>query len=211
MKILFSTSFVLPFIMVLFFFHPHHAYSAESGSEAFERFKEKRLEKEERELKKKEQCVSRKNEQTAALVAEDWESLMRIAKSYVTNCKGIFDHENIYTEWLSDAHENIVIANNRLGKFKDALVASEACTKAYYDHPGCYVAKAEALIALGRRTEAVKSLDIAERLTLHASERARWDLDHARSELDKEVHTAYISRCGSYIDSIYSMRIELDR
>ena len=34
MKILFSTSFVLPFIIALFFFHHPLAYSAESDSEA---------------------------------------------------------------------------------------------------------------------------------------------------------------------------------
>lgn len=204
MKILFSTSFVLPFIIALFFFHHPLAYSAESDSEAVERIKEKRLEKEERQLKKEEQCISLTNERTAALTAEDWENLDRLARTYVANCKGVFE-----PHWLSGAYENIATANNAQEKFKHALVASDTCVKAYYSSPGCHIEKSRALMALGRKIECGKSLDISERLARHALEGAQRDLNRAYSELYKELYTAKISQNEAYLSLIDSMRSEL--
>lgn len=204
MKTLYSTSFVLLYIIAFFSFITPLAYSEESDSEVAVRIKEKRLEKEERELKKKEKCISLKNEETAALVAKDWGNLDRLARAYTRECKGVFE-----AEWLSGAHENIAIANNAQGKYKNALVASNACAKAYYGSPGCHIQKSRALIALGEKTEAVKSLDISERLARHALEIAQHDLNQAYSELDKELYTSKIYQHNSYLDFIDSMRSEL--
>lgn len=204
MKTLSSNSFALLFIIAFFSFTIPSVYSAESDSEAVERIKEKRLEKKERELKKKEQCISLKNEETAALVAKDWENLDRLARIYVGECKDVFE-----AQWLSGAHENIAIANNAQGKFKYALVASNACVKAYYGSPGCHIQKSRALVALGEKAEAVKSLDISERLARHALEGAQHDLNQAYSELDKELYTSRISQHESYLYLIDAMRSEL--
>lgn len=204
MKFISSHLFVLAIFVALFSFINPSAYSAESDSEAVARVKERRLHKEELELKKKEQCISLKNEETVALVAKDWENLDRIAKSYVGQCKGVFE-----AEWLSVSHESIAIANNAQRKFKYALVASDACTKAYYGNPGCYIQKASALMSLGKKIESGKSIDIAERLAQYALEGARRDISQARSELHKEMYTARISRFESYLYLIDSIRSEL--
>lgn len=204
MKFTSSKLFALAIVAALFSFFTPSAYSGDSDSEAVARIKEKRLDKEELALKKKKQCISLMNEQTAALAAKDWENLDRLAKSYAGQCKGVFE-----AEWLSAAHENIAMANNAERKFKYALVASDACTQAYYGNPGCYIQKASALMSLGKKVESGKSLNIAERLARHALEGARRDLSQARSELDKEMHTAAIFRLESYLNLIDSIRSKL--
>ena len=204
MKIIPSIPFVLFFIIANFPFTIPSAFYAETDSLAVEKIKEKRLEKEERELKKKEQCISLTNEETAALVANDWENLDRLAKAYAVECKGVFD-----AQWLSGAHENIAIANNAQGKFKYALAASDVCAKTYYGNPGCHIQKSRALIALGRKAEAEKSLEISEKLARHALEGAHRDLNQARSELDKELHTSSVARSEGYLNLIESMRTNL--
>jgi hypothetical protein len=131
--------------------------SAEPNNDVADRIKEKQLEKEKLELKKKDQCISRFNEQTSALVAQDWDNLNRLARIYTKDCKNAFNDD-----WLSVSYENIAISNNHNKKYKIALVASNDCIKAGYGNPGCSIQKAEALASLGKKTEALKSLDISD-------------------------------------------------
>jgi hypothetical protein len=204
MKFLSLTTLILFLMITLFSFISPLAYSAESDSEVNAKIKEKQLKKEEWELKRKNECISRRNEETAALVAKDWENLDILARAYVRECKDVFD-----PQWLSRAHENIAIAKNAQGKFKDALVASNECAKAYYGSPGCHIQKSSALIALGKKAEALKSLDISERLAHHGLEGAKRNLNQAYYELDKELYTSIISEHESQLYLIDSMRSEL--
>lgn len=64
-------------------------------------------------------------------------------------------------------------------------------------------------MALGRKIECGKSLDISERLARHALEGAQRDLNRAYSELYKELYTAKISQNEAYLSLIDSMRSEL--
>lgn len=156
------------------------------------------------EVKKIEQCISLTNEQTAALVAEDWENLERLAKDYITKCKEVVSSED-----LSSRVVNIAMANNELGKPRLALAAAETCLKTYYGTPGCHIEKTRALIALGRKDEARKSLDISERITQHALENANRDFERSRFEIEKELHRSSIYLYKSQLFQIGKMRSRL--
>jgi hypothetical protein len=59
------------------------------------------------------------DEQTGAVVAKDWEMLVRLSNEYLLLCKGVAD-----PEYLSVAYELIAKANNMLEKYKPALTAA---------------------------------------------------------------------------------------
>lgn len=185
----YSGSIIAWFIFSFFTFTPSLAYSDETIG---------------KENSIKDRCISLHNEKTAALVADDWENLDRLAREYIKKCKGVFD-----ADWLSGAYENIALANNSRGKFKSALIASESCVKAYYGSPGCHIEKAKALMSIGKISEAKEALDISEKLAGHALEGAQWNFNHARSELDKELYTSYISRYESSLELINYLRTKL--
>ena len=156
------------------------------------------------EVKKKEQCISLKKEQAAALVARDWENLERLAKDYIAKCKEVFSSQD-----LSGCFVDIAIANNELGKPRLALAAAEMCIEIYYGNPGCHIEKTRALIALGRKAEARKSLDISERLTRHALENAKRELESSSSEIEKNLHRSSINHYESALLYIVTMRFTL--
>ena len=146
-------------------------------------------------------CIFLKNEQTAALVAADWENLERLAGGYVDECKGNFEPQD-----LSSAHENIAIANNELGRYNRGLAAAEACIKVHYGNSGCHILKAEALIALVQYTQARKALDISEKLARRALVDAKHDRDRAGSEPYKELYSAKVNLYESQLYRISEMK-----
>ena len=130
-------------------------------------------------------CVEQINEQTAALVANDWPQLDRPAKHYIQSCWGAFDAAD-----LSRAFENIATANFEMLRFLDALEAANSCIKTYYANPGCHLQKVRTLIALDRLVEARDSFRIAERLIKHSLSRNESDLHTARDSLERELYLA---------------------
>jgi tetratricopeptide (TPR) repeat protein len=160
----------------------------------------------EKDIEKLKRCISKRNEMTAAMVARDWQNLERLGNEYLLVCKGGTDPED-----LSVAYAHIAIANNRLEKYRSALTAAESCIKAYYANPGCHIEKSEALIALGRKSEAWKSLEISEKLARHALDTAKQELNDARSELDRKNQTSKIDLYNTQLLLIESIRSELAR
>ena len=79
----------------------------------------------------------------------------------------------------------------------------------YYGNPGCHFQKTRALIALGRKAEARKSLDISERLTRHALENAKRKIERSRFEIEKELHRSSINLYESQLFYIETMRSRL--
>ncbi len=77
-------------------------------------------------IEKAEGCVSQIEQQTAALVAQDWSQLERLARRYIKDCEDVFS-----SEYNSQAHEYLSLALFYLGKFEAALAASETCINTY--------------------------------------------------------------------------------
>ena len=127
--------------------------------------------------------------------------LEHLSNEYVLLCKGVADPED-----LSVAYENIANANNRLERHKAALTAAESCIRTYYANPGCHIEKSDALIAMGRKSEAWKSLEISERLARHALEGAKERLNNAKSDFDRKEAATYIRLYESQLNEIESIR-----
>jgi hypothetical protein len=146
-------------------------------------------------------CISKMSERTAAIAAKDWEMLDRLSNEFLLLCKGVADPGD-----LSVAYENIAMANNQLERHKTALTAAESCIRAYYANPGCHIQKSYVLIAIGRQSEAWKSLEISERLALHALEGAKERLNNARSDFDRKEAATYIRLNEAQLNEIQSIR-----
>lgn len=145
------------------------------------------------------QCTTQINEQTAALVAQDWPQLERLAKRYLQDCKGVFD-----SEAYSGAYENIAIANMKLGNAAVALAASEKCIGVFYANSSCHVQKVQALIKLERLTEAHNELEIAERLVAHL-------IDNNERLLREASHPIYKELYSSKLQNLKAQKAFLDR
>jgi len=149
---------------------------------------------------KKRECITLLEEQTAALTAEDWTHLEKLAKRYLQDCKEVSDSEN-----YSFAHESIAIANIRLNNPAAALEASKTCIDVYYTNVGCHVTKIRALINLQRVSDARASFEIAERLVAHVIEINERDLHETSDPLEKKVYAAkehYLNAQKGLLDSI---------
>ena len=136
----------------------------------------------------KDACIAGINERTAALVAEDWQSLERFAEKYIRTCKGMFDAED-----FSGAYEAIADANIAIGNPKKAVAAADACIATFYANTGCHVQKSVALLELNRIPEARSALDRAEKLIVHKTETAMRDLRNAGQGQEKELVEANIN------------------
>ena len=134
-------------------------------------------------------CIAGINERTAALVAQDWQSLERFSEKYVRTCKGVF-----YAEDFSGAYEGIADANIALGNPKKAIAAADACIATFYANTGCQLQRAVALIELKRLPEARSALDRAEKLIAHRAETARRDLKTVGQGQGKELVEANINK-----------------
>jgi hypothetical protein len=132
-----------------------------------------------------EQCTTQMNERAAALVAQDWPQLERLAKRYLQDCKGVFDSEN-----YSTAYEEIAMANLQLNNPAATLVASEKCIDIFYANSGCHVNKVQALIKLKRFAEARTEFGIAERLVGYLIESNEKDLHVASHPVYKKLYSS---------------------
>jgi hypothetical protein len=72
-------------------------------------------------------CVVIIKETTAAMAAEDWSNVRRLAENFISICGSKFGAES-----LSGAYEDIAMANFRIGIPESVLSASEACIMTYY-------------------------------------------------------------------------------
>jgi len=197
MKINTSRLFLITLIVLCI----HADYSFAIADNKTQAKEQQNIEKQELKTKKQEQCISLTNEQSAALVAQDWENLERLAKDYLSKCRGF-----ISSQELSDRAVNITIAYYELGRFKQAIVSADACIKIYYGNSGCHILKAKSLFALGNRTAAIKTLDISDRIAHHALEGAKHDLERASSELDKELYGSFVNKFESELQHIEAIR-----
>ncbi len=93
-------------------------------------------------------CITMMNERTAAVAAQDWSHLERLANRYLQDCKGVFDSENYSWGYL-----HLAIAYRQRDNAMAALEASEKCIDVFYANSGCHVEKVEALLKLGRQSE----------------------------------------------------------
>ena len=135
--------------------------------------------------KHKNECLTKINERTAALVAQDWIELERMAEQYSRICKGAFSANDD-----SSAFENIALANFRRGNPKKALSATDSCIKLSFSNSGCHVWRLEALVALGRIDEARTSFERIERLLTHLMENNDENLAEATAPQQKELYEA---------------------
>lgn len=133
-------------------------------------------------------CVTAINEQTAALVAQDWQSLERISDAYLKACKGVLDAEG-----LSEAHAGISNANNKLGKPRKALAAADTCIQISYSNTGCHLQRFLSLVALKRLSDAQQTLDRVDRLLEHKQKVAKRELETSQNATDKEWLSARIN------------------
>ena len=136
---------------------------------------------------RKDACIAGINERTAALVAQDWQSLERFSEKYIRTCKGVFDAED-----FSGAYEGIADANIAMGNPKKAIAAADACIATFYANTGCQVQRAVALIDLKRLPEARSALDRAEKLIAHRTEIVKRELKTAGRGQEKELVEANI-------------------
>jgi tetratricopeptide (TPR) repeat protein len=146
-------------------------------------------------------CVEQIKERTAALVANDWPQLDRLAKHYVQSCRGAFDAAD-----LSNAFEDIATANFEMLRFLDALEAANSCIKTYYANPGCHLQKVKTLIALDRLVEARGSFRIAERLIKHSLSQNESDLHTARNSVERELYLARKKKYEALLESVELLR-----
>ena len=112
----------------------------------------------------------------AAISAEAWRQLARLAERYNRTCIGVFGAAED-----SDGYEQIAFANVELDSFRAALPASEKCIAAYYANVGCHISKARALIGLGRMSDAQASLTTAQKIIAHRHRAVSTETQNATS------------------------------
>ena len=151
--------------------------------------------------KHKTECLTKINERTAALVAQDWIELERMAEQYSRICKGAFSASDD-----SSAFENIALANFRKGKAKIALSAAESCIRLSFSNSGCHVWRLEALVALGRIDEARTSFERVERLLTHLMENNDKNLAEATALQQKELFEAIRANLLAQFNQAISLR-----
>ncbi len=134
-------------------------------------------------IEKAEECVSQREQQTAALVAQDWSQLERLARRYINDCEDVFS-----SKYNSQAHNYLSIALFYLGNFEAALAASETCIGIYYSSSSCHVQKVQSLIELEGFADARPALEIAERLIAYLIETNRKNIRSATESLSRELY-----------------------
>jgi len=143
-------------------------------------------------LRQKEMCVVQLTQRTAAMVAEDWPELERLAERYVKTCKNVVQDED-----YSLAYLDMAVANVQLNYARKALSASELCINIYYSNCGCHMQKIMALIALNRLTDARATLNKAERLIEHLIDVSDRDQGNGRSASEMELLKSHRNNLSS--------------
>jgi len=132
-----------------------------------------------------------KEEQTAALVAEDWNQLDKIARYYIQSCGG----GDCDAKSIASAFNNISIANFEMLRFSEALESANSCIEAFYVTPGCHFLKTKALLEMGRISEAQTSFRITEKLVKHCLSKNESELKAAP---DSSHRNLYLSEKNLY-------------
>lgn len=140
----------------------------------------------------KRRCIDQINQRSAALVAEDWSALERLAEFYAKSCKDVFDNQD-----YSTAYEHVAIANVKMNNAKKALAASDMCINITYSNSGCHLQRVEALLKLARRPDAGAALEKAERLISHLISLTERDIKDAPTPLDKEVVESHLNNLNA--------------
>lgn len=104
-------------------------------------------------------CARLSNDRAGAFVAGDNPATIRLGEKYLRVCNEL-DEPSL----MASAYGNIAEAQLAMGNLKNALSAADLCLAASYVETGCHVTKAEALVALSRRKEALAILDAADLL-----------------------------------------------
>lgn len=153
---------------------------------------------------RKEDCISKMEDQSAALSAADWSSLQALAKRYLRECKGVID-----ADWDSKAFQNIAVANLFLGRPAEALAASSSCVEISYSNALCHVHRVNALLKLNRVSEARSALNTTERLIPYRLEVLRADLNRPLHPLKREEVVARIGEveAAQELLSVFARRL----
>ena len=104
-------------------------------------------------------CIDLMNGRTAALVAEDWDQLEVLATRTLQGCRDVLP-----AEAMASANFHLAKAALATGRPRDALASAEACISIFYQETDCHIERLEALLALGRYSEAKKEFQIVDRI-----------------------------------------------
>lgn len=137
-------------------------------------------------------CIDSVGDRAAAMVAQDWTSLDRMAEEYTKRCKDFSARKDFsIKKGLATAYEQIAIANFNLKKYPRVLKSADECVSVLYTNIGCRVVKVMTLQALKRRAEALAELEKTEKLVAHMIKRNKAepetfgaDVEERRSELE---------------------------
>ncbi|MFZ6744019.1 hypothetical protein ACO0LC_12375 [Undibacterium sp. JH2W] len=190
-----------------FFTHLNSSCAADSDRDTAARMKEQRLNKEAQQERIQMLCSSALIEEASAVAARDWENLERLAKVFLAKCEKTLVPDEY--KFISSTYGNLALSYVENGKYKDALIASDRCTKTNYSNFNCFIVKARALTALDKNLDASKALDIGERLAKNSLETARRDLILSSNASDKEVQKSKIVEAESNLEFIDIFRKQL--
>jgi hypothetical protein len=135
------------------------------------------------------ECTSLIKQRTAALVANDWPQLERLAKLYLQECTGVHPSES-----LANAQEDLAVAYDRLDNQMAVLAATERCIEIFYATPRCHVQRAWALVKLGRQQDARAAFAIADKVVSHAITTTETDLQRAGDPSRRELDAANLQK-----------------
>lgn len=155
---------------------------------------------------KNQECISLINERTAALVADDWQHLERLAKRYLQTCRSVHDPES-----LANAQEDLAIAYLKLGNLTAALLATESCIDLFYASAGCHVRWTELLLKLERPQEARASLAIAEKLVGYLITTTEKNLQRAAHPLERDLNAAKLEKLRALEYRISTLRPQVNQ
>jgi hypothetical protein len=127
-------------------------------------------------------CISLVSHRTAAMQANDWSQVERLAEESIRTCTNFMD-----TEALAGSYESVSTASFEQNNFKKALSTSEICISIYYALPECHLRKVQVLIALRRFPEAKATLDKVDRLIAHVASTKKAEMITARTAGDRKL------------------------
>lgn len=147
------------------------------------------------------ECAALIDQRTAAWTTNDWSSLERIASRFVKQCAAQLDSEAV-----ADAQSDQAAARAKLNSPKAALAIAEVCIETFYSALGCHVTKIESLTKLGRRTEAQKALNVADKLASHLATKYGEPPSNNSSSVGGELMAAKLNLVHAYQERITELR-----
>ena len=128
------------------------------------------------------ECMSLKNSRIYAFVARDWQNVIRVTMEYITYCNKIFGSED-----LGYAYCTLGLAYYEMEDFKNSIEASEKGVKIYYGNANCHLNKAKSFFKLNHNDEAMRNLDITEKVAVQAVIQADQAIKYSGNQLDKQL------------------------